>query len=257
MTRLEQHVVRRAGNDLALELRDRLVVDDATKRAWREDVGLHTTDLIGRDGARAELRDDLLHTLGVDIGDDELRAGLVQLLGDVVADMARALKRYSLGAEIIRAPPLLRRRLDGAEDAVRRDGRRVAGELHEAGDILRLHVHEVHVGRARAHVFRRDVAAAQRLHEAAVRTEDHLAVGRLVVADDDRLAAAEIETGYGVLVRHAAREAKRVDDRLLVARVLPEAGAAEGRSERGAVHGDDAAVAGGGIVADHELLVIC
>ena len=90
---LEQLVVRRAGDDLDLELRNRLVVDDRAERARREDVGLHAVDLVGADGTRAELVDDALHALGVDVGDDELRARLVQLLREVVADVPAALHR--------------------------------------------------------------------------------------------------------------------------------------------------------------------
>ena len=115
---------------------------------------------------------------------------------------------------------------------MRRHRRRIARPAGEAGDVVRLHVDVVHVRRARADVLRGDVAAAEALDEAAVRAEDHLAIGRLVVADDDRLAAAEVQAGDGVLVRHAAREAQRVDDRLLVGRVVPEARAAERRAER-------------------------
>jgi hypothetical protein len=88
-----------------------------------------------------------------------------------------------------------------------------------------------------------------------VRAEDHLAVRRAVVADDDALAAAEVEAGHRVLVRHAAGQPQRVDHRLLVGRVVPEARAAERRAERGVVDGDDAAVAARLVVAHDELLV--
>jgi hypothetical protein len=89
-------------------------------------------------------------------------------------------------------------------------------------------VHEVHVGRAGAHVFGRDVAAAKRVHETAVSAEDHLALDRAVVADDHGLAATEVQPGHRVLVGHAARQSERVDDRLFVAGVVPEARATEG-----------------------------
>ena len=121
-------------------------------------------------------------------------------------------------------------RLDRSEHASGRHGRRIAGLVREAGHELRFHVHEVHVGRAGAHVFRRDVATAERIDEATVRAEHHLALGGAVVADDHGLAAAEVQPGNRVLVGHAARQSQGVDDRLFVAGVVPEARAAEGRA---------------------------
>ena len=47
-----------------------------------------------------------------------------------------------------------------------------------------------------------------------------------------RSAAAQVEAGNGVLVRHPAREAQRVHDGFLVAGVVPEAGPAEGGAKR-------------------------
>ena len=87
------------------------------------------------------------------------------------------------------------------------------------------------------------------------RAEEHLPLPRLVVADDDGLAAAEIEAGDGGLVRHAARETERVDDGFVVGRVVPEARAAERGAERGVVDRDDAAVSGAFVGADDELFV--
>ncbi len=88
-----------------------------------------------------------------------------------------------------------------------------------------------------------------------MRPEDHLAVGGAIVSDDDGLAAAEIQAGHGVLVRHSAGEAQRVDDGFFVTRVVPEPRSAERGAEHGAMDRDDPAIAGGAIVAHHELLV--
>src|SRR5690606_5157699 len=109
---------------------------------------------------------------------------------------------------------------------------------------------------ARADVFRRDVAAAERLDEAAMRAEQHLAARRSVVANDDRLATAQVESCNGRLVRHAPRQPQRVDDCFLVVAVVPEARAAERRSECGVVDCDDAAIAGRRLVTEHQLLVV-
>jgi len=99
------------------------------------------------------------------------------------------------------------------------------------------------------------VAPAERLHEAPVRAEDHLAVRGAVVADDDRLPAAEVEPRDGVLVGHPAREPERIDNGLLIGGVVPEARAAERGAQRGVVDGDNAAVPRGLIRADDQLLV--
>src|SRR5690606_15494069 len=113
----------------------------------------------------------------------------------------------------------------------------------------------LHVAGARAHILGGDVAAAQPLHEATVRPEEHFTVLRAVVADDHRLPAAQIESGNGILVRHPARQPECVDYGLFVGGVAPEARPAERRPERGAVDGDDAAVAARGVARNDELLV--
>src|SRR6185369_3716392 len=71
VTLLEELVVRRAGNDLALELWNRAIVDDRPERARREDVGLHAVDLFRADSTRTEFTRHALHTIGVDVGDDQ------------------------------------------------------------------------------------------------------------------------------------------------------------------------------------------
>ena len=88
---LEQLVVRRARHDLHGELRDGLVVDDRAQCTGREDVGLGAVDLVRCDRPRAELGDDAFHALRVDVGDDELRARLVQLLAEEIPDVAASL----------------------------------------------------------------------------------------------------------------------------------------------------------------------
>src|SRR5262249_19041406 len=161
-----------AGDDLDLELRNRLVVENRAKRARGEDVGLYTINLVGRDGARGELVDDALHTIRIDVGDDELRAGLVQLFREVVADVTAALHRDRSVREIVRAPATLRRRLNRAKHTVRRHRRRITGTSGKTADVVGLHVDVVHVRRAGADVLRGDIAAAKAFYEPAVRAED-------------------------------------------------------------------------------------
>src|SRR5690242_12435772 len=109
---------------------------------------------------------------------------------------------------------------------MRRYRRWITRAARETGDIVGLHVDEVHIGGAGADVLGRDVPPAEALDEASMRAEEELAAGRLVVADDDGLAAAQIQAGDGVLVGHPARQPQRVDDRLVVGGVAPEARAA-------------------------------
>ncbi len=255
MTLLQQLVVGGARDYLDLQLRDRIIVDDPAERARREDVRFHAVDLIGLHGARTEIVHHALHALGVDVGHHELRARLVQLPGQIVAHVPRALHRDGLAGERIGAPVEASRRLHRPEDTVRRHRRRVARLAREAGDVVGFHVHELHVARARAHVLRRDVPATLHFHEPAVCAEDHLARLRAVVADDHGLAATEVQPRDGVLVSHPPRQSQRVDNGLFIGGVAPEARPAERGAERGAVYGDDPSVSRRRIAAEHELLV--
>ena len=82
------------------------------------------------------------------------------------------------------------------------------------------------------------------------------AIGRLVVANDDRLAAAEGQTCERRLVSHAARQTQRIGECFGFALVIPEACAADGWTKRSAVNGNDAVVTALGIACDENLLVI-
>ena len=169
--------------------------------------------------------------------------------------MPEPLNRNGPPREAVAAPLLERRRLNRAEDAMRRHARGVARLGTDPGHMLRFHVHEVHVLDRRADVFRRDVPATEGIHETAVRAEQHFAIGRLVVADDDRLAATEVETGHRILVGHATREPQGIDDGRLFGGVVPEAAAAERGAERGVVNRNDAAVTGRFVMAEDDLLM--
>src|SRR5258706_1014215 len=122
--------------------------------------------------------------------------------------------------------------------------------------MIRFGLDELQVADRRAGVLRRDVATAQRLHVAAVRAEDRLAIADLVVADDDALAAAEVQARDRGLVGHAARQPQAVDQRVAIIRVMPEPRAAERGAERRVVDGDDAAIPRRGLVHERYLLVL-
>jgi len=203
----------------------------------------------------AKKDDGTLEANRVNVGRDELRTSLVELFREIIPDVPTSLHRDHAVGEIVGAPSALCRRLDRSKDAVRCDRGRIAGTSSKTAHVVGLHMDIIHVSRARADVFGRDVPATEAFDKAAVRAENHFAIRRLVVADDHRLSATEVETGDGVLVRHPAREAQCVDDGLLIARVVPKASPAEGRSKHGAMHGDDAAISRRRILAQHELLV--
>ena len=141
----------------------------------------------------------------------------------------------------------------------RKTPRAVMGDVARLGreprDVVGLHMDVIHIRGGGPDVLGGDVAPPERLDEAAVGAEDHLAVRGAVVPDDDGLPAAEVEPRDGVLVGHPTREPERVDDRLLVGGVVPEARPTQRGAECGVVDRDDAAVAGGLVRADDELLV--
>ncbi len=98
---------------------------------------------------------------------------------------------------------------------------------------------DVHVLAVGADVARGDVAAAQRLDEAAVRAEQRLGLVRGGIADDHGLAAAVVQAGHRVLVGHRAGQVQHVGQGRVLVRVGVEAGPAERGAERGRVDGDD------------------
>ena len=98
---------------------------------------------------------------------------------------------------------------------------------------------DVHVLGVGADVAGGVVAPGQRLDEAPVGAEQRRRLLGVRVADDHCLAAAEVEPGHRRLVGHPAGEVQRVAQRLGVAGVGVEAGAAERRTAGGGVDRDD------------------
>src|SRR5512133_31226 len=116
------------------------------------------------------------------------------------------------------------------------------------------HQHIIHIGRAGAHILRRDVLAAERFDETAMRAKNRFAISALVVADNDGFAAAEGKIGERVLVSHAAREAENVGKRAVFTLVIPEPRAPDGGAQGGAVKRNDTAVSHGAIRAKEDTL---
>src|SRR5437773_9390768 len=174
----------------------------------------------------------------------------------MIAHGAASLQSDRLPGQRIRAVPVAGARLDPAVYAIRGDRRGITRLADQARDVIRLGLDELHVARARAHVLRRDIAAFERLDVTAVRSEQRLPPRRPVVTDDHALPAAQVESRHGRLVGHAARQPEGVDERILFARVVPEARAAQRGTEHRGADGDDAAVAAGRVAVQADLLVL-
>ena len=81
-------------------------------------------------------------------------------------------------------------------------------------DVGRLRADEVHVGGRRADVLGGDVAPVELLHQPPEREHHRLGPVERRIADDDRLAAAEVEAGERGLGGHRPPEPDRVVDRV-------------------------------------------
>ena len=113
-----------------------------------------------------------------------------------------------------------------------------------------------HVRGGRADVLGGDVAAAERVDDPSVGAQQPLRLDRRGVADDDGLAAAQVEAGRGRLVGHRLWTSRSTSvERFVLDRVRKEAGPAEGGTECGRVDGDDRLEARYRVVAEEHLFV--
>ena len=155
-------------------------------------------------------------------------------------------------------PEGLGRPAHGGEQPAGGGRRGVAGParvLGRAGYVRGFAGDQLHVGHGRADVLGGDVGATKGLDGAAVGAHEALGLERTGVADDDALAAAEVEPGGGVLAGHGAGEAEGVREGVLLRRVGVEARASERRPEDGRVHGDDGLQPRLAIAGEENLLV--
>ncbi len=76
------------------------------------------------------------------------------------------------------------------------------------------------------------------------------------IADDDGLPSTQVQPGQRRLVGHPTGKAEGVLDGLPVGLIVPEPGAAQGRTQGGVVDGNDPFVPDAGLVPEHELLVL-
>src|SRR6185369_13551898 len=130
-----------------------------------------------------------------------------------------------------------------------------SGAAEQAGDVLSFKPHDLHVCRTRSDVFGGGVTTLQRFDEASMRAQERVAIGPLVVADDDRLAAAEWQSGKRVLVSHAVRQAQSIGECVRFGFVMPKTRAADGWTKGSTVNGNDAVISACGLASDQNLLV--
>ena len=166
---------------------------------------------------------------------------LDQVPGEAVRDLAESLDGHGPAFQGIRAEHLAAARLGTPVQAVSGDDLGAAQPAHEfgqAGRVGGLLADVDHVFDQRPHVLGGQEPSAQRVDEPAVGAEQRLGLVGARVADDERLAAAEVESGEGRLVGHGAGQPEDVDDRFLLGGEGPHAGAAASGAERGVVDAD-------------------
>src|SRR5690606_11195204 len=87
-----------------------------------------------------------------------------------------------------------------------------------------------HVFNANIDVFSGDVAAAQAVNKTAEGFEKSFRLN-LGVANNNRFAAAQVKTGDGSLISHAAREAENVVKSFFLTAVIPHSASAKRRAQ--------------------------
>ncbi len=93
---LVQLVVGRAGDNVDLEQRYGVVVDDGSQRTGSKDVRIDRIDVVRCHSRRAEFVNHLLHLPVVDVANHELGTFLVEMLAEVVADVPASLHGHRL-----------------------------------------------------------------------------------------------------------------------------------------------------------------
>ena len=193
-----------------------------------------------------------------DVADDHLGPGLDEVADEAVPDLAHALDADGPALQAGAAPGVLGRRSHAVHDADGGQHGRVARAAVGGRPARRPAAFpgdDVHVLAARADVARGDVAPAEGGDEAAVGAQQRFGLDLGRVADDDRLAAAVVQAGQRVLVRHGGGQPQHVGEGLVLAAVRVEAGPAQRGAQRGGVDADDRLEPGVVVLAEDDLLV--
>jgi hypothetical protein len=147
-----QHVVGPPAHDFALQLGEGFVVDDGAQGAGGENIGVHAVDGVPFHGGGLKFLNAAEDALAHHVGDDELRAGLAQVLAQEVAHIAHALHGDGLARHAAVAVHVAAAGLDGLEHPQRGKGRRVPRAPGQAHHMGRFHVDVHHVLGRGAHV---------------------------------------------------------------------------------------------------------
>gem|GEM_PF-3814172 len=177
--------------------------------------------------------------------------------------MADALDRHLQPGQLVATEALAHRFLEADEDAVGGRRRRVAagdaaveqgarrGADHMAGALGE----GLHFGIAGAGVGGGDVAPAEAVDEVAHGVQQRLALAGMRIADDHRLAAAELEPGQRGFQRHPARQPQHIAQGLVVTGIGEHPAATQRRPEARVVDGDDGFQTRRLVMAEDHLLV--
>ena len=125
----------------------------------------------------------------------------------------------------------------------------------QAHYILGFLAHGFQVPSGGADVGGGDIAPAQGIDETAPGAQQALGFLGAGVANDNALAAAQVEAGGGGFVGHGAGQAQGVGDGVGFGGIVPHPGAAAGGAQGSIVDGDDAAEARFGVAVHRHLLV--
>ena len=256
---LRQLVVRRAGDHRALEAGQGVVVHRGTQGAGGIDVHVQVVHLVRpHDGDRMK-RGDGGQPILVDVGEEHLCTLLHQVADQRGAHVACSLHAHLAAVQAVGTEGLLRGRLHATVHAIGGHGAGIAAAAHflgQTGHMHRLLADVHHLGCAHAHVLGGDVAAVQAVHETPETAEHGLGLVGAAVADDHRLAPAQVQPGERALVGHAAAQPQHIVQCVAFGGVGPHAGAPQGGAQGGVVHRDDGAQAGGAVEAEEHLLVV-
>ncbi len=258
-----QLVVGGPGDHWCAQHLQRLFVKDAAHGAGGEHIDVEAVDVLRTNHVGVQFIHGLLHVGVEDVCHPQFGTGRLEMACQAQADMADALDRHLEPGEIVTSEPMPHRRLEPDEHA-ERGGRRgvAAGDAAIQGGAWRCAHHMagalgegLHLGITRARVGGGDVAPAEAVDEIAHGVQQRLALARVRIADDHRLAAAQRQAGQGGFERHPARQAQHVAQGVVVIGVGEHPATAQRRAESRVVDGDDGLETRCLVVAEDHLFV--
>ncbi|MNI62238.1 hypothetical protein D3C73_1175470 [compost metagenome] len=141
----------------------------------------------------------------MDIRYDQVRAFFMQILAQSERDIPDPLHSYSLTFQRIAAESRLGRRLHSLVHTEGRSRGRVAGGAvgcGNPGNIISLLMDDIHIRFRGAYILSCNVTPVKSLYVSAEGAEHRLVFVFFRIANDDRLAAAEVQSGYRILISH-------------------------------------------------------